>query len=147
MELKLTNEEKEKVFAMYWGLSYLVCYNLEGTAVIDPITAKSIDDIEPDIENKRDLLLLTPLSAITDEHATEVGKMLCQYGNPVNAHDDYYIKSAKAQLSDLFLFEMEWQLYQYLISKGYDVPLWFGVDHWANGKTSIELGIAIYKTI
>lgn len=37
--------------------------------------------------------------------------------------------------------------YQYLIFKGYAVPLWFGVNHWANGKTAIELGIAIDKTL
>lgn len=35
------------------------------------------------------------------------------------------------------------QSFQYLISKGYDVPLYFSPNHWANEKTSIKLGIAI----
>jgi hypothetical protein len=39
--------------------------------------------------------------------------------------------------------EMPFFAYQYLIQKGYDVPLFFGIDHWANGKTSIELGIGV----
>jgi len=34
-------------------------------------------------------------------------------------------------------------IYQDLIHKGYAVPIYFGPDHWANGKTAIELGIAI----
>jgi hypothetical protein len=41
--------------------------------------------------------------------------------------------------------DMPSRLFQYLISKGYAVPLWFGIDYWANGKTAIELNIAIQK--
>jgi hypothetical protein len=33
--------------------------------------------------------------------------------------------------------------FQYLISKRYAVPIWFGALHWANGRTAFELGIAI----
>lgn len=36
-------------------------------------------------------------------------------------------------------------IFQYLISKSYAVPLFFSPDHWANGKTAIELGISIEK--
>lgn len=35
---------------------------------------------------------------------------------------------------------------QWYFMKGYAVPLFFGIDHWANGKTAIELGIALDKT-
>lgn len=38
-------------------------------------------------------------------------------------------------------------IWQYLISKGYAVPLFFAPNHWANGKTAIELGLAIDKTL
>ncbi len=33
-------------------------------------------------------------------------------------------------------------IYQYLMKQGYAVPLYFGPDHWANGKTALELEIA-----
>lgn len=39
--------------------------------------------------------------------------------------------------------QMPFESYQYLISKGYSVPLFLEVNHWANGKTAIELNIAI----
>lgn len=35
---------------------------------------------------------------------------------------------------------------QFLISRGYSVPLFFGIDHWANGMDAIQLGIGIAKT-
>ena len=38
-------------------------------------------------------------------------------------------------------------VHQYLISKGYDVPLFFTPDHWANCKTAIELNIAIENNL
>jgi hypothetical protein len=38
------------------------------------------------------------------------------------------------------------QTFQQLIIWGYAVPLFFGVNHWPNGKTAIELGIAVDKT-
>lgn len=44
------------------------------------------------------------------------------------------------------LVEMGYYAYQYLISKGYALPLFFAPTHWANGKTAIELGIAIEST-
>lgn len=36
-------------------------------------------------------------------------------------------------------------IHQHLIQKGYAVPLWFGINHWANGKDAFQLGIAIEK--
>lgn len=38
-------------------------------------------------------------------------------------------------------------IWQYLISKGYAVPIYFSPNHEANGKDAIQLGIAIDKTI
>lgn len=34
-------------------------------------------------------------------------------------------------------------LFQYLIKEKFAVPLWFDIGHWANGKTAIELGVAV----
>lgn len=36
--------------------------------------------------------------------------------------------------------------YDFLAQQGYDVPMFFGIDHPDNGKTLTELGIAIDKT-
>lgn len=148
MELKLTNEENEKVFAMYWGQPYLVCYNLEGNAVIDPISGNAIGEIEPDIENKRDLLLLTPLSSITDEDAIEVANKIAGIEGSVH----YSLQQRGRELvNDLYkrynniTHFIVIEIHQYLISKCYDVPLFFGIGHPCNGMTAIQLGIAIDK--
>jgi hypothetical protein len=61
------------------------------------------------------LLLLTPLSALSGQH--------------------------QADIRNLNL----WESFNQLILYGYAVPLWFGIGHWANGLTAIELGIAIDK--
>ena len=39
------------------------------------------------------------------------------------------------------------QIIQYLISKGYSVPLWFGIDHPLNSKTPNQLGYSKDKTL
>lgn len=104
----------------------------------------------PDFDCK---LLLTPLDKISDEDAEMTARVL------KIKSDEYLAKSGEdwnrikvvkrwietgrymgEEFLDIFA-------YQYLISKGYAVPLWFGVEHWANGKTAIELGIAIDKTL
>lgn len=33
--------------------------------------------------------------------------------------------------------------YQYLYERNFDMPMYFGEDHWANGKTPYDLGYAI----
>lgn len=116
-------------------------------------------------------LLLSPLSEITDEDAIALFKAKAgvntnedkaeilsiirgknhvqlnyRYIHPdMNYNnDDGYSYSAWAfstnTVSDIVTF-------QQLISLGYSVPLWFGINHWANAKAPIELGIAIDKTL
>jgi hypothetical protein len=47
----------------------------------------------------------------------------------------------------VFLFgKLTYEPRELLIKKGYAVPLFFGSNHWANGKNAIELNIAIDKT-
>ncbi len=120
-------------------------------------------------------LLLAPLSNITDEHAIEVAKICGEpFLHIVNAstvllhiicastmnksRTDRSIWMQKDGTIELFTNTGDWggattkavnsfAIYQYLISKGYDVPMFFGIDHWANGKTAIDLGIAIESSI
>lgn len=83
-------------------------------------------------------LILTPLSAITDEHAIDaalVGEYL---------FDDEDKEDCKRVISYFRNGEIDsWKSYQYLVLQRYAVPLFFGVNHWANGKTAIELNLAV----
>lgn len=94
-------------------------------------------------------LLLTPLSEITDGHLEQLCKILGCTPHltyqlmtdlfTVLVNDEMPIEETGITLNMLSIF----YLHQFLISRGYDVPLWFGIDHPANGLTAIELGIAI----
>jgi len=143
---KLKNKEIARVFAMYLGAA-VICdgreCELECLNVLDLSCDLSykIDDEESgfygewtteQFEIFKAKLILTPLSKITDEHAMacwEIENYMC------SEQDIPYV-------SNLFK-EMSGNLFQYLIQQGYAVPLFFTPNHWANGKTAIELGIAI----
>ena len=88
--------------------------------------------------------VLTPLASITDEHAVEVAKLsfkvrYCENNTPIL----HFV--GREVLGSDYKNVLKWEIREYLISKGYAVPLWFGLNHWANGKTAIELEIAIEK--
>jgi hypothetical protein len=110
--MELTNDELLKIAAMYIGAP---------VSFFNPVTKEwsKYRKLTPSglqliaNGNMKWELLLCQLSTITNNHAIEVGKM-----------------SVNSDTRD------------YLISKLYAVPLWFGVNHWANGKTAFELGIA-----
>jgi hypothetical protein len=145
MENKLTNEEIARVFAMYFGQKYV--YKNEFGRFGERV--KFDYHIHKNI-NQDAKLVLTPLSSITDEDAeciahicnfnektlemykynsfenlSDIGRRIIEYG--FNTHGIFY------NVNDFN--------YQ-LIIWGYSVPLYFGLNHWANGKTAIELGIA-----
>jgi len=108
-------------------------------------------------------LLLTPLSKITDEHGLElmlieykgytdrceilkinrrhnIVEISFRYIHPDHNNADGYSYSGYAFSTTTAMMA---ERFQYLISKGYAVPLFFGLNHWANGKSPIELGLAI----
>lgn len=103
------------------------------------------------------LMLLTPLSAISDEHAEEVAKMLpismpnskgeflhlngLEYCNRNGINVTNWVKK---QLS--VLVKDNYQVREYLMQKGYAVPLFIAPGHPDNSKTAIELGLAIDRT-
>lgn len=139
MENKLTNEEIAKVFALYLGCDYHVCYNIEGAQVIEKVTGKIIQDILEDAwlgENNRELLLLTPLELISDEDYKNL-VIICGFLDAVQ-----YITDRDFLTGDQL---QNWEVMEYLKQRGYATPLFFGVNHWANSKTAIELGIAIKR--
>ena len=145
--MKLTNEEVAKVFLMY--------YFSECTTVQHPPFEKgtvNIGAIPTDADYFK--LLLTPLAKIGDEDAIEVAKVYTGNIRGRSRADKYELIRAGKETVNLIIegtvgFVCSIDVcfaYQYLISKGYAVPLFFAPNHWANGKTAIELNIAIDKT-
>lgn len=137
---ELSNEEKARVFAMYLG-----CECNRGCMHTSRIEQTLQGDLPIDVK-----LLLIPLQDITDEHTIEVGKVI---GNVAHLSDDSIIHQVKEIICTNRIYNMQtnvpairWMYaFQYLIQKGYAVPLFFGVNHPCNGKTVIELGLAINK--
>lgn len=165
---QLTNEERARVFAMYWG-------NISFENGIGGHCILSLTDVN-DIGLGRIIgkLLLTPLRKISDEDAIEVAKIVVHANiylwevlsmpNYIEVlgcdkDGDYYGGSVKIYFNGLISWEWynrekqdgyETQshfAFEELKIRGYAVPLWFGVGHWANGKTAIELEIANEKQV
>ncbi len=150
--VQLTNEEKAKVFAMYLGAEvsgeymdepctgYLTGIHGEYGAEIQWIMNGHAEE-DPDYKEYNECqLLLTPISAITDEDAVEVYDMQLGVLNLTRANK---IETVKYWVNTN---ELTWDQYEYLKSKFYAVPIFFAPKHPANGKTAIELGIAREKT-
>lgn len=156
---KLTNEEIARVFAMYFN-SDIQLHEIGESAFISRIESINRNNILAKEYNfilkwsfQEVKLLLTPLSKITDEHAIELSVCCFPDGNDY----DYLhgaatgkaivttIKSGR-QTNTFYPMARMYDCFQYLMQQGYAVPLFFGLNHWANGKTAIELGIAIEAT-
>lgn len=158
----LSNQEIARVFAMYY---FAECT----TAKYPPFekgTVNTIGTIPTDADYFK--LLLTPLTAITDEHAIEVAKIISpvkgkliatKYNNSnsiksvlfpdnesnytrLDIYSDLSMGWVGKNLDDVDYFRMPFVI-QYLISKGYAVPLFFDIGHPDNGKDAIQLGLAI----
>lgn len=174
MEKTLTQEEIAKVFAMYLGrevelqesaYQYLPNSLFNSTAITEGIIQ---DDVYLKINEEsgyslgiNDIKLkLHSLDKISDDDAIEVAQMCGMANAEIIEHDEngismkddsygFWIGFRSGYLSmyknnELYHQNVVLPL-QYLIQKGYAVPLFFGVNHWANGKTAIELDIAIGK--
>lgn len=143
---QLTHEEEAKVFA-----AHLPCMVLCGMQIGWRLSQKTYPaNLHFYVENRhRNLkLLLTPLSDITDEHAIEVGKIIgYRFDKSRPGVYQRAVEDSRKIATNVYSLvrgsESIISIYLYLISKGYAVPLWFGIDHWANGMTAIELKIAI----
>lgn len=127
--MELTKEEIAKVFAMYLGCKVKCSKSGALADVYSPYACADYGYWQ---------LLLTPLSEITDEHAVEVARAFNSISKNI---DDKSASEYGKSVVEVCMQDVN--TYCHLISKGYDVPIWFGINHWANGKTAIELGIAI----
>lgn len=149
MENKLTNEEIERVFAMY--IPCKILNGIDGDLKLRDLKYTNINTYAY-CKIAEPKLLLTLLSAITDEHAAELSEALFPDGNiydylhgaPTGRAIVASIKNNR-QTNTFYPHARIFDGFQYLIQKNYAVPLFLGINHWANGKTAIELGIAIDK--
>lgn len=130
-ELKITNEIKSKVLAQYYNKMYVS----DGRKY--RLTGERIDNIQCGENGK---LILKPLSEITEEDAIEVDKIISpQYSEVKHFHTvtrgKVWIKDILAgnQVSNII------QVYQFLQSKGYDLP-----NYFLGNKTLQESGLAVY---
>ena len=168
----LTTEQKARIFAIYIRQT---CCNIKGLSTPQKICGvnSSCTDIKPDTwdyNNKPPRswefdelnLILRPLKSITNEDAIEVARL----------NEDFY--SVYIEPEDLLRDEMDEHSFlvyqrcfvdrddrieyvfsdclksdqfQYLIQRGYAVPLFIAPGHPDNGKTAIELGLAIDSTV
>ena len=133
--MEITNEIK--AVSQYYGTDFLVCYNIEKTPVVEKLNFKHLEFYEPDPVNKRDLLILKPISAITDEDAIEVGKFWYENFN-LSEDAKLLIQRVKQDLSDPKIM-LPFEAGQFLQSRGYDLP-----NYLLDGKTLQEAGLAIY---
>lgn len=158
---QLTNEEIARVFAMYLGCKVQDNYNDKIGKLIGIDLKKGLEvehNIEWSLMQFECKLHLTPLASITDEHCIEIAKFVhttnIEINELIQIGMDYInynflnitLNSIRSNKLNEFHMQQDIMIFQYLISKEYAVPLWFGVNHWANGLTAIELGIAVDKT-
>ena len=149
---KLTNEEIARVFAMYWGCPVEFSRMITGGGFKRVVENINLNYGIGQLMQRGPKLLLTPLDKISDEDATEVE--IIYFGEGQRQMDKQYI--AKKTIERLYSYDYSNQhkrpiehlekaiyVHQFLISKRYSVPLFFGSTHWANGKTALELNIAI----
>lgn len=90
-------------------------------------------------------LLLTPLNSITDEHLLIISEIM---GFNTGSNENN-ITLAKEVISNNNegAFLKSWRVYQFLIRESYAVPLYFSdPNHPENGKSAIEIGIAVDET-
>ena len=187
--MEITNEIKAKVFAQYLGQIILCNQNFtlwhddEGQGITDYKKGDIVNydllslDVRPFFEYVPSIILkLKPLSAITDEDAIEVAKLL--FINPVHEwkvlryEKHIYFLDVKS-IQNLETCSIEYNVnifwlahsikgshqiighedkipfllsesyntvYQFLQSKGYDLP-----HYLLNGKTLKECGLAIHE--
>lgn len=148
--MEITNEIKAKMFAQYLG-----CRIRPNPKYTIPEYYKQYLDKTGTYECKgslittganRDLLVLKPLTSITDEDAKEVACI--DKWDKIWEEDGYMDKEAMEasliqkgyEMVTDYLFQLPYKGYQFLQSKGYDIP-----QYLLGGKTLKEAGIAIYK--
>jgi len=163
--MELTLKEKEKVFSMYYGQEVA-----QGGALVNNLLSLLLMSGGKAYATLG--LELNTFSEIKEDHAFCIAELIMNEklaeseGRKLVIDDGYFtvfwsevkhtgvdnfgFRYSLKVYRDLFVMlpgfkghtQMNYDAYLYLISKGYAVPLFFEPNHWANGKTAIELNIA-----
>ncbi len=146
---QLTQDEAVKVFAMYWGQAIL---RYESDPELYQINRHNIDC-------KPMVLQLTKLDQITERHAVDLVKLRSDVYLEITIDDQWrngkeygfsfafqYESSRRRRFQNVNWTSLTPMQFQYLVQKGYALPIFFSIGHWANGKNAIELGLAIETT-
>lgn len=163
--MKLTNEEIAKVFGMYLG-SEIEPLKVNDGGFCRTDTCLTISNINLVLSHSLKLKL-SLFEDISDYHLIEFIKLLDertfdeytikrnQFNEPmirVHAADEHtaFDFSINEDFSVRYCrcgtysnFPVTYEAFMYLVSNKYAVPLFFEPNHWANGKTAIDLGIAL----
>lgn len=143
--MEITNEIKAKVFAQYFGERITIgnkdtYESLVGIKGINSIyTGVNPMGVDKWYKISACQLILKPLSSITDEDAIEVAKICYHWQKEkhTSAHGKTLINGQSYLASHI-----DWiYTYQFLQSKGYDLP-----NYLLGGKTLHESRLAIYET-
>lgn len=89
------------------------------------------------------LLRLKHYGQLTDQQCIE---SIVSCGIVLFGHDDAKrAENARNMINDMYHVaqSIHFETYRHLALLGVDVPHYFGYNHWANGKTATELGLAI----
>lgn len=145
MKQGLTKSEIARVFALYWGQKVLL--PAPGAKKLVEINYYRMQHLEKDDTDYH--LALIPIYKLINhlDQYIFIKKILhsCEWDNPITGRE--FIISVSNNICENKCHNLLWEAFQYLIKYGYAVPLYFGPDHPCNGKTAIELGIAIDVTL
>lgn len=141
--IQLTTEQKVRVFGMYIG--QMVRIDAAGCRQgVLTHEAPEGDQIGMRYAVNHGKLILRPLSKITMEDARALSAC---YWIPEHANEEDGVEIIEDITSGDFMndysLNQAWEMYTFLISKGYAVPLFFSQDDDKYGKTAIELGLAV----
>lgn len=146
--MELTTEQKARVFAQYIGQPVQLISSGEKENVIGFWNTNELmlsGGFTP-IADVR--IILKSLSAITDEDAIEVAKLWAIWADCADDLRGFVIDRVKWVMfsGNKPQGDMPWIVREYLIQKGYALPLFIAPDHPCNGMDAIQLGLAIDST-
>lgn len=159
--MELTTEQIARVFAMYWGC---LCTSERYPQIKGNISGidNCMAGLHVFIDNNEGVpideakLVLRPLSAITDEDAIEVARIMgVTYSADPSSEAFFDYDGLMCYVVELFTkggnmreipADKVVEAFQFLIQQGYAVPLFIAPDHPCNGMTAIQLGLAIDST-
>lgn len=143
MNQELTPKQRARVFAQYWDCRVSEWHEGKEYPFCNPfVDADVMDRVDSTHANVK--LELRPLSAITDEDATELCSVCVRGCIPSVAKGKRFAGNVSRGNNSRFDPEANFGAgSQFLIQRGYAVPLFIAPGHPCNGKDAIQLRLAI----